>query len=290
VRDGLIGFVDRYLAAVAANDPAGLPVTDDVRLTENGQELPPGRGLWAIATSVPEHDYLHVEDETLGQVGWFGVIDENGTPSVTFVRLRVEDGLISEIETIVRRPQERLYDPDNMRAPRSTVFAELDRSERSSREELVRIANLYFDGLVTVDGDLIPVTDDCIRIENGTQTVRVSDVSRVAGSTSALIFPMGVREQIGSGYFGYMDDIRDRRVIAVDESRGLVMLVVVFDNSARKLTVDVKGIGEVEVAKYHQRPNSVLVAEAFKVRSGQIEHIEAVLEFVPYGARTGWAA
>ncbi len=289
-RDGLIGFVDRYLAAVAANDPAGLPVTGDVRLTENGQELPLGSGLWAIATSVPDHDYLHVEDEQLGQVGWFGVIGENGRPAVVFVRLKVRGGLISEIETIVRRPHERLYDPGNMRAPRSIVFEELDPAERSSREELVRIANLYFDGLVRVDGGIVPVTDDCVRLENGTQTVRVEDVCGVAGTTSALIFPMGVREQIDSGYFSYMDDVRDRRVVAVDESRGLVVLVVVFDNSARKLTVDVKGIGEVEVAAYHQRPNSVLIAEAFKVRSGQIEHIEAVLEFVPYGARTGWEA
>ena len=34
--------------------------------------------------------------------------------------------------------------------------------------------------------------------------------------------------------------------------------------------------------------NSVLIAELFKVRRGLIEHIEAVLEFVPYGMRTGW--
>ena len=287
-RDGLIGFVDRYLAAVAANDPAGLPVTDDVRFTENGQELELGKGLWAIATSVPDHDYLNVEDESLGQIGWFGVIGENGTPAVVFVRLEVRDGLIAEIETIVRREHPRLYDPENMRAPRSIVFEELDPSERGSRDELVRAANLYFDGLVQVDGDMIPVTEECLRFENGTQTVHVEAVSHLAGSASASIFPMGVREQVNSRYFSYMDAIRDRRVVAVDESRGLVMLAVVFDHSARKRTVNVKGVGEVEVAKYHQVPNSVLIAELFKVRSGQIEHIEAVLEFVPYGARTGW--
>jgi hypothetical protein len=65
---------------------------------------------------------------------------------------------------------------------------------------------------------------------------------------------------------------------------------VVFDHSARKRTVQVKGIGEVEVAEYHQRPNSVLIGELFKVRAGEIVHIEAVLELLPYGARTGWDA
>jgi hypothetical protein len=135
---------------------------------------------------------------------------------------------------------------------------------------------------------MIPVADECIRIENGQQTVLLSDVSDYAGTASALIFPLGVRDQISSGYYSYLDGVRDRRVAAIDETRGLVVLVVVFDHSARKRTVQVKGLGEVEVSRYHQSPNSVLIAEVFKVRNGQIEHIEAVLEFLPYGARTGW--
>ena len=259
-----------------------------MRFTENGQELALGKGLWATATSVPDYDYVYVEDPSLGQIGWLGVIAEGRRPAVVFARLRVERGLIGEIETIVRREQPRLYNPANMVEPRSIVFEELDPSERSSREELIDVANRYFDGVEQVDGDMIPVTADCIRIENGQQTVLVSDVSHLAGSPSAIIFPMGVREQVNSGYFSYMDDVRDRRVVAVDESRGLVLLVVVFNHSARVRSVEVRGVGEVELPAYHQVPNSVLIAELFKVRSGQIEHIEAVLEFVPYGSRTGW--
>jgi hypothetical protein len=287
-REGLIGFVDRYLGALAVNDPAGLPVSSDARFTENGQELALGKGLWATATSVPDYDYLYVEDLGLGQIGWIGVIGENGRPAVVFIRLLVRDGVIAEIETIVRREQPRLDDPANMAEPRAKAFTELDPAECTSRDALVETAHRYFDGLVQVEGDMIPASDDCIRIENGTQTVRVADVSHLAGSASALIFPLGVREQVNTGYFSYMDDIRDRRVVAVDESRGLVMLVVVFDHSARKRSVQVRGVGEVELPAYHQVPNSVLIAELFRVRGGTIEHIEAVLEFVPYGARTGW--
>lgn len=287
-REGLLGSMDRYLEALGANDPTRLPLADDVRFTENGQELALGKGLWATATSVPDYDYIHVEDTSLSQIGWIGVIGESGRPAVVFVRLNVQDGLIREVETIVRREQPRLYNPANMAAPRAIVFEELDPSERSSREVLVGAANRYFDGLEQVNGDLIPVTDDCIRIENGTQTVRVPDVSHLAGSASAIVFPLGVREQVNTGYFSYMDDVRDRRVVTVHEARGLVLLVVVFDHSARMRSVQVQGIGEVELPPYHQVPNSVLIAEVFKVRSGLIEHIEAVLEFVPYGTRTGW--
>jgi len=286
-RDGLIGHIDRYLAALAANDPAGLPVAAGVRYTENGQELALGRGLWATATRVPDHDYAHVVDDSRSQVGWIGVIDEHERPSVVFVRLAVRDGLIEEVETIARRPHERLYDPSTMREPRARVFEEVPPDQRGGAEALNHAGNRYFDGLEQADGSIIPVAEHCTRFENGMRTVGVEDVSRLSGA-SALVFPMGVREQVDSGYFSYIDAVRDRRVVAVDVTRGLVLMIVVFDHSARRRSVEVKGVGEVELPPYHQVPNSVLIAELFKVQAGLIVHIEAVLEFVPYGMRTGW--
>jgi hypothetical protein len=287
-RDGLVGHVDRYLAALAANDASRLPVADAVRFTENGQELRLGTGLWATATRVPDHDYAHVVDADRSQIGWIGVVDEHERPSVVFVRLAVRCGLIAEVETIVRRPHERLYDPSTMRAPRAITFEEIPTDQRSDADALIAAGNRYFDGLERADGSIIPVADDCTRYENGTRTVRVDDVSHLAGA-SALVFPMGVREQVDSGYFSYIDAVRDRRVVAVDVERGLVLMIVVFDHSARRRSVAVRGMGEVELPPYHQVPNSVLIAELFKVRAGLIVHIEAVLEFVPYGMRTGWA-
>ncbi len=286
-RDGLLGHLDRYLAALAKNDPSGLPVARTVRFSENGQKLALGRGLWATATRVPDHDYVHVTDEDASQIGWIGVVDEHDRPSVVFVRLAVRDGLIAEVETIVRRPHERLYDPSTMREPRSIVFEEIPEGQRTGADEIVRAGQRYFDGLERADGSIIPVTNDCTRFENGTRTVRVVDVSHLSGA-SALVFPLGVREQVDTGYFSYIDAVRDRRVVAVDVARGLVLMIVVFDHSARRRAVEVRGVGEVELPAYHQSPNSVLIAELFKVRRGLIEHIEAVLEFVPYGMRTGW--
>ena len=286
-RGGLLGHMDRYLAALAANDPSELAVADSLRYTENGQELGLGRGLWATATHVPDHDYAHVVDDGGSQICWLGVIDEHDRPSVVFVRLAVRDGIIAEVEAIARRPHERLYDPSTMREPRARVFEEIPPDQRSSADELIYAGNSYFDGLEQADGSIIPVADDCTRFENGMRTVRVEDVSRLSGA-SALVFPMGVREQVDSGYFSYIDAVRDRRVVAVDVTRGLMLMIVVFDHSARRRTVEVQGIGEVELPPYHQTPNSVLIAELFKVRAGLIVHVEAVLEFVPYAMRTGW--
>jgi hypothetical protein len=286
-RGGLIGQIDAYLAALGASDPSRLPVTDDVRYTENGQELELGKGLWATATRVPDHDYAHVVDDGGAQVCWLGVIDEHSRPSVVFVRLAMRNGRIAEVETIVRRPHERLYDPSTMREPRAIVFEEIPPAARSTAEELIAAGNGYFDGLEQADGSIIPVVDGASRYENGTRTVHVDDVSHLSGA-SALVFPMGVREQVDTGYFSYIDAVRSRRIVAVEQARGLVAMIVVFDHSARRRTVEVRGVGEVELPPYHQTPNSVLIAELFKVRTGLIEHVEAVLEFVPYGMRTGW--
>jgi hypothetical protein len=281
-------ILDAYLEALPTRDPSGLPLAPDVRFTENGQELDVGTGLWGTATAVPSPEHIVVEDDGGAQIGWIGVVDEHDRPSVVFLRLGVRDGRIAEIESVVRRPHERLYDPSTMLEPRAIVFEEVPPAQRTGAEELIRAGHLYFDGLEQADGSIIPVTDDCTRYENGTRTVRVQDVSHLAGSASAKVFPLGVREQVDTGYFSYIDAVRDRRVVAVDETRGLMLMMVVFDHSARRRTVEMRGVGEVELPAYHQVPNSVLIAELFKVRAGRIEDIEAVLEFVPYGARTGW--
>lgn len=130
-REGLLGQIDAYLAALAAHDPSRLPLAPGVRATENGQDIGVGRGLWATATRVPDHDYVHVVDDGGEQIGWIGVVDEHERPSVAFIRLAVRDGLIAEVETVVRRPNERLYDPSTMRAPRAVVFDEIPPEQRS---------------------------------------------------------------------------------------------------------------------------------------------------------------
>ncbi len=42
----LSGFVDQYLDAVLKHDPKLVPLTKNVKYTENGQRLDPGDGLW----------------------------------------------------------------------------------------------------------------------------------------------------------------------------------------------------------------------------------------------------
>jgi len=67
-RTCLEAFVDRYLDAVVAHDPARAPLARAVRFTENGQLLPPGDGLWNTASARGPYE-LHVADPEAARSG-----------------------------------------------------------------------------------------------------------------------------------------------------------------------------------------------------------------------------
>ena len=75
----LEGFLDFYAAAVVAHDATLMSLARDVVLTENGQRLPLGDGLWHTATA--RGDYaLKLTDVERGQAVLMGTIREGGEP------------------------------------------------------------------------------------------------------------------------------------------------------------------------------------------------------------------
>src|SRR5579859_15803 len=98
----LYGFVDQYLAALLAKDPARVPWAKTVKFTENNVVLQIGDGLWGTISGMGADD-LRAADPTDGQVAYYGVVDERGNKAFFALRLKVEDRKISEVETIVDR-------------------------------------------------------------------------------------------------------------------------------------------------------------------------------------------
>jgi hypothetical protein len=93
---------------------------------------------------------------------------------------------------------------------------------------------------------------------------------------------LGVAAQVDTGVFHDIEAARDRRFPIVDEERGLVFAIFLFDHPG-----PVTGSGFT--SRYTQ-PNSMMVAELFKIKNGKIAQIEAVLNVFPYGTRSGWDA
>src|SRR3989338_7800956 len=87
----LAGLMNKYLEALVRHDAASLPVTPNVKYTENGVRLNLSDGLWQTAAAPPTYR-LDVIDEEAGQVGLLGRIDENGNNNWYAIRLKVEQG------------------------------------------------------------------------------------------------------------------------------------------------------------------------------------------------------
>lgn len=286
----LNGLVDQYLAAMAAHDPSRLPLAKTVKFTEDGVPLKLGDGLWATATGLGTYRLYFDEPET-GGAGVFAVIQENGTPALLALRLKVVHHQIEEIETLVARKQTTAFlNTDALTEPRPVFLEAVPPAGRPSRQEMIAIVNKYFDGIEQSNGDIVPFDKDCIRIENGIQTTSVTSASSapLPGSGSFNLLALGCQDQFNTKIFSYIQTVSPRRFLIVDSERGLVMVIVRFNHPGTAQSIDVPGHGKVPMGRYSQWPNSTAIAELFKVKDRKIREVSAVIVTQPYKAPTGW--
>lgn len=276
-------FVDLYLNALATKNPGSLPLTEDARYTENGITLELGDGMWGPEI-VPGDYQLYFADPRAGQVGFYGTLEEHGHPAILGLRLKVENLKISEMEAFIIRSTARgtFSDVDNLKE-NPLLTTPLAESERRPREELIRIANSYFEGLVNGTDTETPFHDDCVRVENGVVTA-----NNPAAETDMDLWRMSCREQFASGLTRVISAVRERRFPIVDEERGLVYAMVRFDHHGRNKTI-VWNDGSVHpVNPPFDEPFSFQIGELFKIVDGRIRYIEALVFPVPYRMPTGW--
>jgi hypothetical protein len=293
----LEGFVDRYLDAVVADQPSMVPLAPGVRFTEDGQQLLIGDGLWNTMRAKGNYR-LFVTDVPAGQVGFFGTIEEDhrdpqlGTPALIGLRLRVKNQQITEIEQLVIRDEKSAKRVNEM-TPHPVYLQSIPMAERMSRADLIATANKYFTGMQQNDGKGdYPFTDDCNRLENGNQSTNVptppgearpdpKTSSNYSGQWSCL-------EQFKSGLLHFVNRIRVRRFVAVDEERGIVFSFGFFDHSGGATRTFTLPDGR-NVTAGPVQPWTWQLAELFKVEKGKIRKIEAVLHRCPYGMNSGWS-
>jgi hypothetical protein len=277
--------MNQYLEALVAHEPARLPLSKKVKHTENTIAIPVGDGLWATASDLPTYR-LYVCDPQGGQVGLYGYMKENGFPILIASRLRVQKGRITEIENIVVRQSERPFIEANLLKPRAVFLEALKPEEKVSRAEMVRVSDLYFDALVQDNGDIIPLWDSCNRIENSMQTTNNPNLFPPDPKRPPM--PLDCRGQINARTFAYITSIKPRRWTVVDEERGITFGTFMFHHTGTIKSVEVPGVGTVEMIPIARRPFTVVVSELFKVVNGKIREIEAIMTSLPYGAKSGW--
>ena len=153
-------------------------------------------------------------------------------------------------------------------------------AERSAREELVRIANGYFETIERNDGTIrTRFHPHCNRIENGVRTTHNAGFP-------LPIARLGCEAQFALGWYRYDDELRARRFPLVDVERGIALAYGFIDHSGR--LGDYTLTDGTPVSSPVRRPHSYYLAEAFKIRDGAIEQVEAVFHTVPYKMPSPW--
>jgi len=282
----LTKLTDTYLSALVAHDPSKAPLAGNIRFVENVTRLKPGEGLWKTASAVPSTFRIYIPDTTAQQVGFIGVMESEGKPVQLGMRLMVEGGKITEAEHIVV-PVRDANNP-RLQAPRQPLVSAVPDAYRDSRNRLLHIAASYYDALDNNNGSLAPFADDCVRYENGMQTVR-NPVPRDPSQGFGLAGSLGCEKQLDTNFFQYIDTIDNRRVWIADEENGLAVGFSHFRHSMKTREFPVYGIPGMEVRKMpDQRPFDMPAMHVFKIWGGQIHEIEAVGLSAPYNSPTGW--
>lgn len=288
----LTRVTDSYLEALVAHDPGRLKVTPDLRFTEDGAPLKLGDGLWRTIGGLESYR-LDFADPRRGQAGALVLVRENGVPALMALRLKSTGGRISEVEAVLARKGElQALQTDLLTEPLPILKADVPAASRSSRAELVKIVDSYFDAIEHGDGSLVPFAADGFRIENGVRTCNNPPGSggpSLSGDFARLSV-MKCADQLSTKIFTYIQSVRPRRFEVVDEQRGLVLGILRFNHPGDVPYVDTPGFGRVSMAAnpWAARPTSALIAELFKVQDHKIQRVMAVITNVPYRMPTGW--
>jgi hypothetical protein len=270
----LDGLADRYLDAMVAKTPASLPWAKVVRFSENSVPMAIGDGLWGSSTAHAAAA-LRAADPQSGQVAWMGVVEEHGQPAFLALRLKVTDGQIAEVETVVRRKGGPPQYSDPAGYAHDSAFAGAS-ADKPSYAAFKALAGGYFDALEGKSGARPRLAPDCERLDNGVAATK---------GTTAEGGVEGCEAQLRARVFKPISRVRARRYPVIDTERGVVIVTGFFDLPAHADDVPA-GKSLAWAATY---PYSIGFMTAFKIEKGRILRIDSISGALPYLMPSPWS-
>jgi hypothetical protein len=306
-RQCLVDLMKDYLAALVAHDPSAVPFDRYVKFTQNTANIPLGYGLWVTASGGPSEFQIYAADPVMQQVACLVMMKENNNEDILLgVRLALRRGKISEAEHHVVR-QDLLHAMQNLKKPRPGLVEDIVPEDRTPREQMLDIGLSYYDALTGEDGTLAPFALECERRENGGTSVGGKkegpesmeaerdfappdetdpEMAKLAKALSAV--PNTCEGQISAGVWAYISEIRNRRLLVIDEQKGLAVGFSNLYHDSKLKTMKLKGVPGVESVPAYQGTFNMPAIHFFKIKKGKIYEIEATGLVLPYGTKTGW--
>lgn len=306
-RECLVDIMKDYLAALVAHDPSAVPFDQYVKYTQNTAEIPVGYGLWETASGGPSDFQIYAADPVNQQVVALVMMKENRNEDILLgVRLALRRGRISEAEHHVVTASEITI--HNLKKPRPGLVEDIASEERTPRDKMLDIGLSYYDALTGEDGTLSPFAQECQRRENGGISVggtkedfpepkeMARDFAPPEGADPEMmklgralsLVPNTCEGQITAGVWAYISEIRNRRLLVIDEQKGLAVGFSNLYHDSRLKDMKLNGIPGVDSVPAFQGTFNMPAIHFFKIKSGKIYDIEATGLVLPYGTKTGW--
>lgn len=261
-RHCLLQVLTDYTEAVTDNDISRLKLAGDARATANGVVTPVGKSEWwgKVKRIVFRQAFV---DPATGSAVFYGTLTNGPTRDAErwwfyVVRLKVVDRQITEVEEIGYDGMLRGTSPATLHMPDRIWDTVLPESERVGRDQLFKLADLYFSAVShEVDYHNVPWHPECQRVELGVLTVN-SELQ--PGSCGGEFQNPRVKWPVVH-----------RRFYIADVERGIVL-----------------ALGDFTAPPEYPTNNPSTVMEVFKVQDGMLRYIEAFFHGAGKQRSSGW--
>jgi len=244
---------------VAKSEWKTLPWAETVGYEENSVGMQVGEGTFGSATAIDKSP-LVIADDKLGRALWVGRIEEHGAPAWAAVTVSANDASIGRVEAVIHRKDYAGPYADAATAP---SFSALPSARRAPRTEMVAAVDRVYQAIAASNGTTpTDFSADCQWAINGQQ---------VSGCAAPLTGRL----------LQNLEQIRDRKVIAVDEARGLVAISAYEDFPATVQTfTDASGKAFKDSLPY---PRTLQIVAVFRFDAGKIAQVQAYTAELGYG-------
>jgi hypothetical protein len=168
-REGLQAAVDLYISAQTKGDTAGLPLAKGLGYVENFKTVSIDEGVIKKAMKIDHHRSLL--DTSTCQTFTEVIVSDKANPYALGTRLRVNHGLIAEIEMMWTTTGYWGFNVDNyLKYSSSENWDTIPAGKRDTRATLESAASAYLDAFLEGKMDLVPWGAPCNRTEGGMHT------------------------------------------------------------------------------------------------------------------------
>ena len=168
-RSMLQAATDGYIAAQTAGDLSKMSLAPSVKYLENMQNTTKEKGLWNTPLPIAFHRSIYdvARCATFSEV----IVTEGGHPYVIGTRLKVKDGKVTEINSLVTDKDDWLFNAqDYLKYSKAEDWPILPVDDRVSRQQLIDAGNQYFDFVFLDKYVRAPWGTPCARLEGGAYT------------------------------------------------------------------------------------------------------------------------